>query len=137
MKYCLYTDGAARGNPGPGGAGVCLTDENNVVVAVGSRYLGEVTNNVAEYKALILGLKLAKRYQVVELQILSDSELMVRQIQGKYRVKNEQLKKIYNQVMKLLKDFKYQISHIGREKNKVADKLANEALDQKFERLGR
>ena len=128
----LYTDGASRGNPGEGGAGVVLTDLEDNIVAEEKLYLGQCTNNQAEYRALILGLEEATFMKPSELIIRADSELLVRQIQGLYRVKNEGLQPLYNQAMKLLKGFRsLKIEHIPREKNKKADKLANRAIDEK------
>ncbi len=130
MKYYLYTDGAARGNPGPGGAGVYVTDDKGVHILKRSQFLGHVTNNVAEYSALLLGLEALRKRKIENIVIYSDSELLVCQIKGKYRVKNEQLKKLYDRVMEILVYFRYEIIHIRREKNKVADQLANEAVDK-------
>ena len=130
MKYALYTDGAARGNPGPSGAGVYITNAKGDDVFKKGYYLGEGTNNVAEYQALIHGLKAAKRKGISQIHIYADSELVVRQIQGKYKVRNENLKKLYIQVIQLLMDFNYRVTHIRREKNKIADRLANEAVDE-------
>ena len=130
MKYSLYVDGASRGNPGHAGAGAYLADEEGREVASLYQYLGEATNNMAEYAALLLGLKAAKKRKIKFLMILADSELMVRQIQGVYQVKNPTLKKNYDTAMKYLRYFNYTISHIRREKNKIADQLANKAIDE-------
>lgn len=135
MKYDLFTDGAARGNPGLGGAGVYVRDEKGVEVFKFGKFLGHVTNNVAEYQALLLGLKELKKRKILQLRIYADSELMVRQIKGQYRVRNEQLKKIYDQVMEMLIEFEYKIFHIDREKNKFADQLANEAIDERLDEM--
>lgn len=130
-SYKLYTDGAARGNPGPAGAGAFLCDNSGNTVEELMEYLGETTNNVAEYRALLLGLKRAKDLGATEIEILADSELMVRQIQGKYRVKNEGLRPLFQEAMRLLKQFqKYSINHIDREENSEADRLANLAIDE-------
>lgn len=134
MKYYIYTDGAARGNPGPSGAGIFITDEHGNEVARLHKFLGERTNNVAEYAALYLALSQAKKKHFKEIVIYSDSELMVRQIRGEYRVKNEGLKKLYRKVMELLGYFEYRFYHIRREKNKIADQLANLAIDEALER---
>ncbi len=133
MKCHIYTDGAARGNPGPSGAGVFITDEHGNEVARFHKFLGKRTNNAAEYAALYLGLSQAKKRHFKEVVVFSDSELMVRQIRGEYRVKNEGLKKLYKGVMELLKNFKYRFYHIRREKNKIADQLANLAIDEALE----
>lgn len=126
----LFTDGAARGNPGPAGLGFVLFDGEGEVVFEGFRYLGKKTNNQAEYHALIDGLKKALELQFKELNINLDSELAVKQVKGEYRVKNEGIKPLYQEVMALLAKFEnYNIMHIVREKNKTADKLANRAID--------
>ncbi len=126
----LYTDGAARGNPGPAGAGMVVCDENDAVIDESFRYLGEATNNVAEYEALIGGLELCRKYHPCRLHVHMDSELVVRQLSGMYRVKNETLACLYRKAMELLKIFGTPaITHIPREKNARADKLANRAID--------
>jgi ribonuclease HI len=127
--WILYTDGASKGNPGPAGAGWVLKD-----VAKGKTYregsfLGEATNNEAEYQALILGLQRALEYGAADLAIYLDSELLVRQLNGVYRVKNPRLLAYYRRVQELLKKFAtYAIIHIPREANEEADRMANEAL---------
>jgi len=131
MHLKLYTDGAARGNPGPAGAGALLLKPSGSVVAELSEYLGETTNNVAEYKALLLGLEKALALGASEIEILADSELIVRQLQGKYGVKNEGLKPLFQESVRLLRRFqKYSINHIDREENEAADRLANRAIDE-------
>ncbi len=129
MKFLIYVDGAARGNPGPAGAGAFITHSDGSEVARLTKYLGETTNNVAEYSALLVALKEAKKRGGKTLAIHADSELMVKQIQGKYRVRSPHLKKFHDDIMGLLKGFHYTIVHIRREKNKIADQLANEAID--------
>jgi ribonuclease HI len=130
MKYILHTDGGARGNPGPAAAGVVLTDlDGNTVTKLGS-YLGEITNNEAEYRALILGLQTAINEGTLELDCYLDSELVVKQLNGEYRVKNENLKGFWKQVKDL--EFQFQsitYNHVKRNKNKDADSLVNEVLD--------
>ena len=129
----LYTDGACRGNPGQGGAGVVLVDESGEVVATVKRSLGHCTNNIAEYRALIIGLEetLKKRYG--QLNIFLDSELLVNQIKGSYKVKNETLKGLMSEVRKLLSYFDgYTVKHIDRSQNHIADRLANEAIDERI-----
>ncbi len=129
--FRLFTDGAARGNPGPAGAGALLCDSEGRVIAELCEYLGETTNNVAEYRALLLGLKKAAELGGGEIEVLADSELMVRQLSGRYRVKNEGLKPLFQQAVRLLKEFKkYSIRHIDREQNYEADRLANRAIDE-------
>ena len=129
----LYTDGACRGNPGEGGAGAVLTDQKGNVVGTVNKYLGICTNNVAEYSALILGLEEAVKREYGKLHIFLDSELLVNQIKGTYRVKNSNLKILMVSVRRLLSSLdEYTIKHIIRDKNKMADKMANEAIDYKF-----
>ena len=129
-KITIHSDGAARGNPGPAAAGAVLTADDGTIVAEVSRYLGEMTNNQAEYRALILAVEEALRQGASELCIYADSELMVRQIKGEYRVKHEDLKPLFRDVMQALKRIgKFAIHHVPRERNKAADKLANLALD--------
>ena len=127
----LYTDGACRGNPGQGGAGAVLVDERGEIVATVRRSLGLCTNNIAEYRALILGLEEALKKRYGRLNIFLDSELLVNQIKGSYKVKNENLKILMLEVRKLLSYFdSYKVEHIDRSKNHMADKLANEAIDE-------
>jgi len=127
----LYTDGACRGNPGQGGAGAVLVDERGEIVATVRRSLGLCTNNIAEYRALILGLEEALKKRYGRLNIFLDSELLVNQIKGSYKVKNENLKILMLEVRKLLSYFdSYKVEHIDRSLNHRADKLANEAIDE-------
>jgi ribonuclease HI/probable phosphoglycerate mutase len=127
----LYTDGACRGNPGQGGAGAVLVDEKGEIVATVRRSLGLCTNNIAEYKALIFGLEEALKKRYGRLNIFLDSELLVNQIKGSYKVKNENLKTLMSEVRKLLSYFdSYTVKHIDRSLNHMADKLANEAIDE-------
>ena len=133
----LYTDGASRGNPGQGGAGAVLTDAKGAVVATAKKYLGRCTNNVAEYQALILGLEEALKIHCRRLRIFLDSELLVNQINGSYRVKNENLKGLMQEVRKLLSFLDdYTVQHIGRSGNHLADGLANEAIDETLQSGG-
>lgn len=123
-------DGASRGNPGPAAIGVTLKDESGILVAEISENIGHTTNNQAEYKALIAGLKQCKILGAKEVIVRSDSELMVRQVLGIYRVKKEELKPLHEEVRKLAGNFAvFKIGNIPREQNKEADKLANKALD--------
>lgn len=129
-KLTLYTDGASRGNPGDAGIGIVIIDEEGNVVKEISDYIGQTTNNIAEYKALIAGLKEALEMECEEVNVFTDSELMVKQIQGEYQVKNEGLKPLYKEVFELIKEFKkFSICHVRREMNKRADELANEGID--------
>ncbi len=131
-KLILNVDGASRGNPGSAAIGVTLKDEKNVLVAEISEKIGETTNNQAEYRAIIAGLKKAKALGAKEVLVRSDSELMVRQVLGIYRVKKEELKPLHEEVRRLAGSFTaFQIRNIPREQNREADKLANLALDRK------
>ena len=129
--FNLFTDGACRGNPGQGGAGAVLVDEKGHIFATAKNSLGLCTNNIAEYRALILGLEEALKRRCRRLHIFLDSELLVNQINGKYKVKNENLKVLMHDVKKLLSDFdSYTVEHVARSKNHIADRLANEAIDE-------
>ncbi|MDD4859240.1 MAG: ribonuclease HI family protein [Dehalococcoidales bacterium] len=129
-RAIIYTDGAARGNPGPAALGVVIKDEQNKILACLSRRLGVTTNNQAEYRALIAGLQQAISLGAKEVEIRSDSELMVRQLTGRYRVKNAGLKPLYDEAVKLLSRFtRCSYVNIPREQNCEADALANRALD--------
>ena len=128
--FTLRTDGGARGNPGPGGAGFVLEDESGAVVRRGGRYLGTVTNNQAEYEALIWGLETALDHGVARLRVCADSELVVHQMNGRYRVKNEGLKPLFARAQLLVRRFaSSEIVHVRREMNVAADELANIAMD--------
>ena len=132
----LFTDGASRGNPGQAGAGAVLLGENGEELAACSTYLGTCTNNVAEYRALLLGLTEARRLGCAELAISLDSELIVRQIQGRYKVKHEALLPLYTQVREQLARFdRWTITHVPRSENARADQLANRGIDARDERL--
>jgi ribonuclease HI len=126
----LYSDGACRGNPGIGGAGAVITNVEGSVLWEGKEYLGHCTNNIAEYKALILGLKGALSEGHKNLEVYLDSELLANQINGSYRVKNENLKVLMAEVRSLLTSFDaVQVKHVLRSANSHADKLANLAID--------
>jgi ribonuclease HI len=128
----LRTDGGARGNPGPAGAGFVLEDATGSVVRSGGRFLGTRTNNVAEYEALVWGLETALDEGVRGLCIRADSELVVKQVCGLYRVKNEGLRPLHARAMSLLTSFaSYEIRHVRREENAAADALANMAMDER------
>ncbi len=129
----LYTDGASRGNPGEAGAGAVLMDCHGNELAAQSLYLGQCTNNAAEYQALIAGLKTALEAGCRDLNIFLDSELIVRQVEGRYKVKNEQLKPLFAQVKNLLDRLpSWSITHVPRKKNARADALANKGIDDKI-----
>ena len=129
-KLIINVDGASRGNPGPASIGVILKDENKQMVAEIAEKIGRTTNNQAEYRALLAGLKKALSLGAQEVIVNSDSELLVRQMLGIYRVKKEELKPLHAEAVKLAGSFKsFKIGSIPRELNREADKLANKALD--------
>lgn len=131
MKLTIYTDGGARGNPGPAAAGIIIKDEKNKTIASFGRYLGETTNNQAEYQALILGLEEALKIHAQEAKCFLDSELLVKQLNLQYRVRDKGLAPLFLKAWNLAAKFKkISFHHIPREKNKEADKLVNETLDK-------
>jgi ribonuclease HI len=129
-RLTVNVDGGARGNPGPAAIGVVLRDaEGNVVEEVGEA-IGEATNNVAEYRALLRGLELAAAHGASGVELIGDSELVVRQVEGRYKVKNAGMKELHEQVKRSLGEFdSWSIRHVRRESNGDADRLVNEALD--------
>jgi ribonuclease HI len=129
----LYCDGAARGNPGPAGAGaVIVSPEGHIQARVG-KFLGESTNNVAEYMGLILGLKRARAMGIKELDVLADSELVVKQLAGDYAVKADHLKPLHDEAKALLGQFDVaNVRHVPREENKLADEMSNRAIDERL-----
>jgi len=131
-KLFLNTDGGARGNPGPAGIGAVFTDEGGQVVAEFKEYIGETTNNDAEYRALILGLTKAKDFNFKELECRLDSELVVKQLNGEYKVKGDHLKEHYNKIKELTFFAPVSFRHVPREQNKRADALVNRAIDEKL-----
>jgi ribonuclease HI len=129
-KVIIYTDGAARGNPGPGAIGVVIKDEAGPILEKISHRLGVTTNNQAEYQAIITGLEKAISLGVKNVAVKSDSELVVKQINGHYKVKNTALRSQYQKVVQLTGSLEsFSIAYIPREQNKAADALANKALD--------
>lgn len=128
----LFTDGGSRGNPGPAATGVVILDIEDNVVKKSSQYLGETTNNQAEYQALLEGLNLAESLGINELAVYMDSELIVRQVNGLYKIKNKDLKPLYEQVNKSASRFKeITFTHVPRAMNKLADELVNYTLDNR------
>jgi ribonuclease HI len=126
-----YVDGGARGNPGPAGFGAYITDAQGKVLAELSEYLGHKTNNFAEYSGLLAALDFAVKHGHRGLQVVSDSELMVKQMNGIYKVRSPELKELYERARALTRKLEYfRISHVLRAKNKDADRLANEAMDR-------
>ena len=126
----MYIDGAARGNPGPAGIGVILEDADKQVVRNIDKFIGNATNNVAEYTALIVGMEAACKLGAKEISVNTDSELLAKQLGGEYKVKNPVLKGLHTKILKILDNFdQVVINNIPREENKGADKLANKAID--------
>lgn len=132
MSLIVHVDGGSRGNPGPAGAGVTISLEDGNLVHEAAYFLGEMTNNSAEYNALIRALQRVEKYDAQTVTVCSDSELLVKQITGEYRVKNPTLARLYEQVQfLLLKLPRWSIRHVRREQNRRADELANMAMDQR------
>jgi ribonuclease HI len=134
-EWLVMVDGAARGNPGHAGCGAVILDGNGTVVKELSRYLGHTTNNVAEYEALLMGLEALTQLGKKRIRVQSDSQLLVRQLNGEYRVKDEKLKVLFQRAVTLLRQFEdYRILHVPRELNKLADRLANKGIDDAIKR---
>ena len=133
----LHVDGASRGNPGEAGFGVHVTAPDGSEVAALYGYLGKATNNVAEYQALLHGLRFALARGASRVEVFSDSELLVRQIEGRYRVKNAGLQPLHGEAKVLLARFeRARVAHVPRERNTQADALANRAVDERASNLG-
>lgn len=131
-------DGASRGNPGESGCGAVIFDETGEPLRELCRYLGHVTNNVAEYEGLLMGLEEVLRLGGKRLRVESDSELLVRQLNGLYRVKHEKLAQLHQRARELLRRLDaYRIIHVRREQNRVADRLANQAIDEAHQKSSR
>jgi len=132
VRAVLRTDGGARGNPGPAGAGFVLHGSDGTLLSSGGRFLGDATNNIAEYEALIWGLETALDLGVSDITVLCDSELVVRQVNGVYKVKHPNMRPLFVRTLELLRRFgAFQVRHIPRAENAAADKLVNEAIDLK------
>jgi len=132
-KVRVASDGAARGNPGPAGAGAVLWDEQGRVLERLGKYLGRQTNNVAEYQALLLGVRRAQELGAEELEVVADSELMIRQLSGAYQVKAPALRELHSEALSLLKAFrKVKLVHVPRAQNVEADEMSNRAIDEKM-----
>ena len=129
-EIIIYTDGGSRGNPGPAAAGFILKDKNGNQLLARGLFLGETTNNFAEYTAIVKSLEAAKQLDAAKVTIFSDSELLVRQLNGQYKVKSDSLRPLFQQALKLLNSFEdWKVEHITREKNQQADELANQAMN--------
>jgi ribonuclease H / adenosylcobalamin/alpha-ribazole phosphatase len=130
VKARLSTDGGARGNPGPAAYGYVLETDDGTILAAHGETIGVATNNVAEYRALIAGLEKAVEVGVDQLEVVSDSELLVKQMMGEYRVKNENLRPLAVQASRLARQVgRVRWTSVRREHNELADRLVNEALD--------
>ena len=129
MKLTVHVDGGARGNPGPAAIAAVLYDEGGNVLEERSETIGVATNNVAEYRALLLGIERARELGADELDLVGDSELIVRQVKGEYRVKDAALRELHAQVKRALVGERWAIRHVRREENAAADALVNAALD--------
>ena len=129
-KLYIYTDGGSRGNPGPSGIGVVILDSNRKKIKESFKYIGETTNNIAEYSALVSGLEEAVAFKATDIVIYLDSELLTKQLNGEYKVKDANMKILFDKSLGLLKKFNsFEIKHIERVKNKEADKLVNKAIN--------
>jgi ribonuclease HI len=134
LHLMLHIDGASKGNPGKAGVGICITNKDGMTLSALCRYLGHKTNNEAEYWALLLGVREAKRLGGDVLRIFTDSELVERQINGIYRVKDSKLKPLHKAAVQDLRGFSsFKIESVPREQNKEADRLANEAIRRRIE----
>ena len=131
-KIVVHIDGGSRGNPGPSAAGYIITSPAGRKIEAKAFFLGHTTNNVAEYTALVKALEAARQIGAKQLMVFSDSELLVRQINGQYKVKSELIRPLFQEASGILEHFdNWKVQHVMREKNKVADKLVNQALDLK------
>ncbi len=130
-KLIIYTDGGARGNPGPAGIGAVILDEGGSELGTVSEYIGEATNNQAEYQAVIAAIKKARAIGAQELDFYLDSELVVKQLNQEYKIKNKELAPLFVRIYNASLDFKLvRYRHVPREENQVADKLVNQAIDE-------
>jgi ribonuclease HI len=129
-KVIVNVDGGSRGNPGPAAVAAVATDPSGEILAEWSEAIGEATNNVAEYRALLLGIDLAKELRADEVELVGDSQLIVEQVRGNYKVKQEHLRPLHGQVLKALDGLgKWSIRHVKRDENARADELLNDTLD--------
>jgi ribonuclease HI len=129
-KVVVHVDGGARGNPGPAAAGAVASAPDGTVLGERGVYIGEATNNVAEYRAVLLGLELARELGAREVEVVNDSELVARQIAGRYKVKHAGLRPLFVETMRALREFDaWAVRNVRREHNARADELVNEALD--------
>ena len=130
QKLVVNVDGGARGNPGPAAVGVVVQGPDGTVLEERGERIGRATNNVAEYRALLLGIERARELGAGELELVGDSELIVRQVKGEYKVKDATMRELHGQALRALRDFEsWSIRHVRRAENAEADRLVNEALD--------
>jgi ribonuclease HI len=130
MKLIVNVDGGARGNPGPAAIGAVVQDAGGDVLEERGERIGKATNNVAEYRALLLGIERARELGANELELVGDSELIVRQVKGEYKVKDATLRELHGEVQRALRPFEsWSIRHVRREHNAEADRLVNQVLD--------
>jgi ribonuclease HI len=133
-RLVVNVDGGARGNPGPAAIGVLVRDGSGEVLEEVGEQIGEATNNVAEYRALLRGIELAAAHGAGELELIGDSELVVRQVEGRYKVKNAGMKELHTEVKRALTNFdSWSIRHVRRAENADTDRLVNQALDGVFD----
>jgi len=125
----VYCDGGSRGNPGPAASGAVLVDDKGEVVETAQEYLGTATNNVAEYNAVILGIGLVRKHELARAEFLLDSQLVVRQLNGQYKVKHPDMKAQFEKVQRLLHGIDIQFRHIPRAENHLSDTVVNQCLD--------
>jgi ribonuclease HI len=136
-KVVVHVDGGARGNPGPAAAAAVATAPDGTELLARNAYIGEATNNVAEYRAVLLGLELARELEAREVEVVNDSELVARQIGGQYKVKHAGLRPLYLDTMRALREFdRWSVRNVRREENPRADELVNEALDARAATAG-
>jgi len=130
VRLTVHVDGGSRGNPGPAAIAAVVSDRDGEIVDRAKQVIGRATNNVAEYRALLLGIERALEHGASELDLVGDSELVVKQVRGEYRVKDAGLKPLHSAAQKALGNFaEWQIRHVKRERNSEADALVNQALD--------
>jgi ribonuclease HI len=130
QQLVLRTDGASRGNPGPAAAGIIIETPGGALIERGGQYLGEMTNNQAEYRALIVGLQAVARYQPAAVEVLLDSELLVNQLNGRYQVRNGALLPLFEEAVRLARELpRVRFAHVPRAQNHLADAEANKALN--------
>jgi ribonuclease HI len=137
MRLIVHVDGGARGNPGPAAAAAVLSTPAGEVLDRASELLGSTTNNVAEYRALLLGLRRALELGATEVQVVGDSELIAKQVQGAYKVKHAAMRELHSEALRALQAFQsWSIQTVPRASNAEADRLVNDALDGSMKRLG-